>query len=135
MFALIIAYIATAVAMAVLDAIWLTIMANIVYRPVIGDMMLDGFRVGPAVVFYLLYVVGAVYFAVRPALAAGAWSTALLNGALFGFFAYMTYDLTNQATLRNWSTTLSATDIAWGTLLTAVAATAGYAAAARFGGA
>jgi uncharacterized membrane protein len=135
MFALIVAYIATAVAMAVLDAAWLTIMANIVYRPVIGDMMLDGFRVVPAVVFYLLYVVGAVYFAVRPALAAGAWSTALLNGALFGFFAYMTYDLTNQATLRNWSSTLSATDIAWGTVLTAIAATAGYAAAVRFGGA
>ena len=55
-----------------------------------------------------------MYFAVRPGLAAESLRTAALNGALFGFFAYATYDLTNQATVRNW-TTLSLVDMAWGT--------------------
>jgi uncharacterized membrane protein len=69
-----------------------------------------------------------VYFAVRPGLAAESLRTAALNGALFGFFAYATYDLTNQATVRNWTTTLSLADMAWGTVLSAAAAAIGFAA-------
>ena len=61
-----------------------------------------------------------------PALANGSWTTALLNGAFLGFVAYATYDLTNHATLKNWSTLLTVADMAWGTVLTAVAATIGY---------
>ena len=68
-----------------------------------------------------------MYFAVRPGLAAESLRTAALNGALFGFFAYATYDLTNQATVRNW-TTLSLADMAWGTVLSAAAAAIGFAA-------
>ena len=78
-----------------------------------------------AVVFYLLYIAGILVFAVRPALANGDWRTAALFGALFGFFAYATYDLTNFATLKVWTLRVTLLDIAWGTFLTGTVATAG----------
>ena len=128
-----IAYLATGLAFLVLDALWLSKMVPAVYRPIIGSAALDSIRIAPAVLFYALYLVGIVIFAVAPALTAGRWTIALMHGALFGFFAYATYDLTNHATLRNWSTTLSLIDMSWGTVLTAVSATAGYLAAETFG--
>jgi uncharacterized membrane protein len=124
-----ISYVAAALVMFGLDAIWLTLTANRLYRPLIGDLMLDGFRPAPAVAFYALYVCGIVIFAISPAIASGRWSTALALGALFGLFAYGTYDLTNQATLKTWSTTITLVDMAWGVVLTAVSAAAGYLAA------
>jgi uncharacterized membrane protein len=122
----IIAYIATALVFLGLDATWLTIMGEKFYRPIIGDLMLQKFSPQPAIVFYLLYVLGMIIFAVSPALASGKWTTALGYGAMFGFFAYVTYDLSNQATLRTWTTVLSVTDITWGTIVTAVSATLGF---------
>jgi uncharacterized membrane protein len=124
-------YAAAALVMLGLDAIWLTFTANALYRPLIGDLMLDGFRPAPAIVFYVLYIGGIVVFAVRPGLAAGRWTTALLSGALFGLFAYGTYDLTNQATLKIWSTTITLADMGWGSFLSALSGAAGYLAASR----
>ncbi|WP_371418320.1 DUF2177 family protein [Methylocapsa sp. S129] len=126
-----IGYVAAALVMLGLDAVWLTLTANSLYRPRIGDMMLDGFRLTPAIAFYALYLCGIVVFAIRPAFASGRWTTALVSGALFGLFAYGTYDLTNQATLKIWSTTITVADMAWGAFLTAVSAAAGYLAASR----
>ena len=120
------AHLATFVAFALLDAIWLSRMAGVLYRPTMGDMLLDGFRLAPALVFYVVYIVGLVHFGVRPGLTGGALAT-LGNAALFGFVAYATYDLTNQATLKNWSTTLTIADLAWGTFASAVAASVGRA--------
>jgi len=74
----------------------------------------------------VIYPVGLVYFAILPALKSGSLAQAILGGALFGFFTYITYDLTNQATLRNWTTQLTLIDAGWGTLLGAIAAAAGY---------
>lgn len=122
-------YIGAALCMLVLDAIWLSTMARILYRPQIGELLLDGVRYGPAIAFYLIYVAGIVYFAVHPAAERASLGTALMNGAVLGFVAYATYDLTNQATMKVWSTTVTLADIAWGTLLTAASATAGYYAA------
>ncbi len=124
-----VSYGAAALAMLCLDAVWLTLAANALYRPLLGDMMAPGFRPAPAVLFYAIYVAGIVIFAVSPALSSGRWATAATYGALLGFFCYATYDLTNQATLRNWSTIVTIVDMTWGTFLTACAATAGYFAA------
>jgi uncharacterized membrane protein len=123
---LMLSYFVTLVVMVALDFVWLGRMSDVLYRPVMGDMALPGFRIAPAIAFYLLFVGGVVYFAVAPALAAGAPRDAALNGVVFGFCAYATYDLTNQATLKNWSTTLSAIDMGWGAALTAVSATTAY---------
>lgn len=121
-----VAYLSTGLVFVVLDAIWLTAMGGW-YRAQLGEMMAPSFRLAPAVVFYLLYLCGIVIFAVAPALETGRLATALLYGALFGFLAYATYDLTNQATLARWPLALTLTDLAWGTVLTGASATLGTA--------
>lgn len=125
------AYFVAALVMLGLNSIWLTLTANRLYRPLIGALMLDGFRPAPAIAFYGLYLVGIVVFAVRPAFASRRWTSALGWGATFGFIAYGTYDLTNQATLKIWSVAITTADMTWGSLLTAVSAAAGYWAASR----
>jgi uncharacterized membrane protein len=122
-----VAYIATGIAFALIDSIWLRTMYARLYIPEIGELLMRGFRLGPAIVFYLLHILGMMIFAVGPALANGRWQTALVNGALFGFFTYMTYDLTNYATLKIWSLKVTVLDIIWGTVLTGLAAAAGAA--------
>jgi uncharacterized membrane protein len=116
------AYGAALVIFVIVDALWLGNVAPRLYRPILGDILLEKFRLAPALVFYLLYPAGLVFFAINPALKGGGLSTALLCGALFGLFTYATYDLTNQATLRNWSTLITVVDIAWGSFLGAVTA-------------
>lgn len=133
MIKLALAYAGTALTMAAMDAVWLTVVGPKVYRPALGDLLVEGFRLGPAVAFYILYVAGIVIFAVRPALASGRWAEAVLMGALFGFFCYATYDLTNMATLKVWPMYITLMDIAWGAVLTGTAALAGFWAAQRFG--
>ncbi|MDE2355383.1 MAG: DUF2177 family protein [Alphaproteobacteria bacterium] len=120
------AWFGAAVVFAGLDAVWLTSTNATLYRPVLAPVLLAGVRPAPAVLFYLVYLTGTVILAVGPALKAGRWSVAARQGALFGFFAYATYDLTNFATLAVWSTQITVLDLCWGTFLTAVGATAGY---------
>jgi uncharacterized membrane protein len=128
------AYGATAVVMLALDIAWLGFIAKSFYRDAIGHLMADPPNLVAAVVFYLLYPAGVMLFAVVPAAWSGLlaastdipWLRAVLAGALFGFFAYATYDLTNLATLRGWPWRLALVDIAWGTALTAAAAAAGH---------
>lgn len=126
------AYLATGLAFALIDAVWLTTMSQRLYRVEIGELLADKFRLGPAVAFYLLYILGMMIFAVGPALQNGQWKTALWMGALLGFFAYMTYDLTNYATLKVWSLKVTILDMIWGTVLTGLASAAGAALTNRF---
>ena len=118
----IIAYLSAALSFGVLDFLWLRWAGPNLYRPAIGEMLAPSFRGTPALVFYLIYIAGMVWFAVRPGLA-GGMSAATLNGALLGGLAYATYDLTNQATLKVWSTHITVIDIIWGAFATALACT------------
>ena len=111
--------------------VWLTTMANRLYRPTLGDIMLADAKLLPAVAFYLIYPAGLVIFAVLPAVKSGSLAQSAILGALLGFFSYMTYDLTNQATLRNWTFQLTLADVTWGTLLGAISAAAAYLITAR----
>ncbi|MET0171468.1 MAG: DUF2177 family protein [Agrobacterium vaccinii] len=122
----VVAYVATLIVFVAVDFVWLSSMASVLYRPVLGDMLAPEFRPVPAVVFYLFYVAGLTFLAVRPGLSAGKLGTSLVNGAVVGFTAYATYDLTNQATLVNWSTTLTVADLIWGSFVSAVSACAGH---------
>jgi uncharacterized membrane protein len=106
----------------VLDGIWLSQMGQVLYRPILGDILADKVRIAPAVVFYLIYPLGIEIFAVLPALRANSLQHAAIYAALFGLFAYATYDLTNHATLRNWSAAITLTDLAWGTFVSGLAA-------------
>lgn len=123
------AYLGTALTMLVLDAVWLTQMSPRLYQPRIGELLAAKPSLPPAVVFYLLYVAGIVLLAVLPALREGGWKRLLIHAAAFGLVAYATYDLTNQATMKTWSTTITLVDMAWGTFITTVSASAGFAAA------
>jgi uncharacterized membrane protein len=126
------AYLAAGIAFLIVDAIWLTTMADTLYRPLLGDKLEPQFKLAPAICFYLIYVAGIVFFAVLPALQGGGLAKAALNGAVLGLIAYATYDLTNQATLRDWPLAITLADIPWGAFVTAVGASAGFLAASRF---
>lgn len=127
----IVAAITAALVFGALDAVWLSWAGPNFYRPKLGDILADSFRMMPALVFYAAYIAAIVWFAVRPGLSLGIGAAAL-NGALLGAICYATYDLTNQATMRTWSTTVTVADIAWGAFATAVAAAAASFAAAKF---
>ncbi|MGL5735594.1 MAG: DUF2177 family protein [Beijerinckiaceae bacterium] len=120
---LFIAYLSAAILFLILDAVWLTMMNQPLYRAHLADVLHDGFRLMPAILFYLVYIAGIVYFAIYEGWTKQSLSAAALNGAILGFVCYATYDLTNQATLRTWSTIVTVADLAWGTFVTACAAT------------
>lgn len=128
----IVAYIVAAIVFGVLDSFWLRWAAPNLYRPVIGEIMTDQVRVGAAAAFYVIYIAGMVWFAIKPGLASGQVSTAMLNGALLGALCYATFDLTSQAVMKVWSTQISVMDIAWGAFATAVASGVACWAALRF---
>ena len=114
----IITYIITLLSLAIIDAGWLYITGS-QYRVWLGHLFAPTFNFIPAVVFYLLYTAGVVFFAVSPALKSGAsLGHVFFVGALLGLFAYGTYDLTNNATMRDWPIIVTIIDMAWGALLT-----------------
>lgn len=124
--AALVAYLGAAITMLALDALWLTTMVPRLYQPQLGSLLAERPNLAVAAVFYLLYLVGVVVFAILPALEARSWFTALGFGALLGLVAYGTYDFTNLSTLRNWPLALSLIDVAWGMVLTGVTALGGY---------
>lgn len=115
-----------------IDAAWLKLVAAPMFRRHVGALMLDEPRMGVAAAFYALYVVGIVYFAAAPALAQGGAGAAFVDGALFGLFAYGTYEATNLATLKGWTVRMAVLDVAWGAALTGVAAAGATAAVGAF---
>lgn len=118
-------YAATAVVMLALDAVWLGLMASRLYRPQLGSLVRDNFDPLAAILFYLLFVAGLVFFVSVPAWDSPRWTDPLWRGALFGLVAYATYDLTNQATLRGWSWLVTGADLAWGMTLCGLSAALG----------
>lgn len=110
---------------AVLDLLWLGIVAKPFYNSQLGELRAETVNIPAALAFYLIFVTGIMFFAVMPGVRAGSLWIAILYGAALGFLCYATYDLTNLATLRNWPLALSLVDIAWGTFLTAAASTGG----------
>lgn len=120
---LLIAYFSTLLSMLAIDGIWLGTMMNRFYKPRMGELLAKNASYAPAIVFYLLYTFGVLLLVVQPALknASPLWQT-FLYGALLGMVAYGTYDLTNQATLKNWPTSLTVVDLFWGSLLTGTVA-------------
>jgi uncharacterized membrane protein len=119
-------YLLTVPILFVIDMLWLGFFAKDFYRAQIGFLLRTEFNWVAAILFYLLFIGGVLFFAVAPALEAGGWQRALLYGALFGFLSYATYDLTNLATVRDWPILITFVDLAWGTFLSSVVAVIGY---------
>jgi uncharacterized membrane protein len=123
------AFLATMLALLAVDALWLGVLMGDTYQDYIGHLMRSEPKMLPAALFYLLYPAGLMVFAVLPALDKQDWRVAARLGAMLGLLAYGTYDLSNMATLRGWPWQLTAIDMLWGSFLSSLAATAGYAAA------
>ena len=107
--------------LAVVDALWLGVVAREFYKLQLGDLLREKPIWAVAVLFYLVHAAGIALFAIPLSLAIGTWPSALIYGAFFGFCVYGAYDFTNLATLRGWPWTVSVVDLAWGTAATAVA--------------
>jgi uncharacterized membrane protein len=105
----------------IIDMIWLGVIARNFYQTRLGHLLGD-INWGAAITFYLIFLVGLTFFATYPATLKGGVMSAMVYGALFGFFTYATYDLTNQATLRDWPLMVTMVDMLWGTILGAAVA-------------
>ena len=107
---------------AVFDFFFITYVVTRLYRSKIPELLAEKFALFPALAFYVIYIAGIVYFAIMPALKTGSWTTAFVQGALLGGFAYATFTLTNMAILKNWPLTIVISDIVWGMVLTGAVA-------------
>jgi uncharacterized membrane protein len=115
----------------VCDLLWLGLIARNFYQTRLGHL-LGPIEWGAAIVFYGLFLIGLTFFATYDAVVEDNWIKALTMGAAFGFFTYMTYDLTNMATLRDWPLSIVIVDILWGTVLGGVVASVAYFATGLF---
>lgn len=129
-----VAYAVAAAVMIAIDLLWLGVIAKSLYRDGIGHLMAERPNIPAAVIFYVLFPIGVMIFAVVPNAASSEWMKTIVAGALFGLFTYATYDLTNLATLKAWPVGLAVLDMAWGTLVSAVSAAAGKWALGWFSG-
>lgn len=118
------AYVVAAVVFGALDAVWLRWAAGNLYKPVIGEIMATKFNVGAAAAFYLIYIAGMTWFAIKPGIDSGTVQAAMLNGILLGALCYATFDLTSQAVFKVWATHISVLDILWGAFATGAASAA-----------
>ena len=119
-------YLTFLITLLVIDLIWLLGVAKNLYQQEMGDLMATEPKLIAGLAFYLIYALGVCIFVIVPALSKQSWIYAVQYGALFGFFCYMTYDLTNLAVIRNFPTGLAFIDIAWGSAVTAVVAGFAY---------
>lgn len=123
---LMVSYGLTAIVFFAVDMAWLGFIAKNIYRKYLGSFLSDKVNWPAAVIFYLLFIMGIFYFAILPAIEKNSVAKAIISGALFGFFTYATYDLTNLATLKDWPLPIVFIDVLWGAVLTSVVGTAGF---------
>lgn len=120
------AYLLTTVVFFAIDILWLGVIAKNLYNKYLRRLLAPKVNWFAAIIFYLIFIVGIFYFAIVPSVEEASLEQAILKGALFGFFTYATYDLTNLATLRGWPIRIVFIDIIWGSVLTASVSTAGF---------
>lgn len=119
-------FLVTFVVFMVVDLIWLGVVAKKLYAQYLGYIMAESVNWIAAFSFYILFVIGIVFFVVNPAIQKESWVYALTVGAFFGLLTYATYDLTNLATLKDWPLTITIIDLIWGTFLSSTTATVSY---------
>ncbi len=110
----------------IIDMLWLLIVARKFYQQELGYLMSDKPNLIAALLFYLIFIVGVVFFVINPAIEKSSWKYALFAGMLFGFVAYATYDLTNLATIKEWPLKITIVDLIWGTSLGGIVSVISY---------
>lgn len=116
-----------------IDMVWLTVIAKNFYAKQIGFLLAKNPNLPAALVFYLLFIAGLVFFVITPSLDKRLWTHALLAGAFFGLVTYATYDLTNLASIKNWPVLVTVVDLIWGMFLSASVSVISYFIARKFG--
>ena len=118
-------FVVAAIFFSIIDFVWLSLVAKQLYRRQIGFLLRDKANIPAAVIFYILFIIGLVVFAIYPALNRGSNQIyyALLYGGLYGLFTYATYDLTNLSTIKGWPLTITLIDLAWGMVISTITAT------------
>jgi len=119
-------YIIAFVVFLIIDAIWLVLVAKNFYQSQIGFIMKAKPNYVAAILFYLIFIVGVVYFVVQPGIEAESIQKVIVGGLLFGFISYATYDLTNLATVKDWPLTVTIVDLIWGSTLSVSVGVATY---------
>jgi uncharacterized membrane protein len=119
-------YISTLMTLAIIDSIWLLLIAKGFYARQMEFLFSKSINLIPVLIFYPVYAFGVMLLAVLPALNSGSWTEALWKGALIGLLAYSTYDLTNHATIDGWPTLVTVIDIGWGVILTGLTSVITY---------
>ncbi|MEO3415855.1 DUF2177 family protein [Roseovarius sp. CAU 1744] len=130
---IIVLYLTTALVFLGLDAVMLKNVMRPLFEKHVSGLLADSLNLPAAVIFYLFYIGGVIWFASLPALREGAPGNALISGALLGAMAYGTYEFTNLATLKGWDWQMVAVDVSWGIVLTGLSAWAGVMAARAIG--
>jgi uncharacterized membrane protein len=126
LFTHIVSYLLTTVVFFAIDMVWLGFIAKNLYRKYLGALLSDTMNWGAAIIFYLVFIVGIFIFVINPSIEKQSVIRAVALGALFGFIAYATYDLTNYATLKGFPLNIVFIDLAWGAVLTSIVSLAGY---------
>lgn len=119
-------YILTVPVFFLIDMLWLGVIAKGFYREKLNAFLSPTVNWPAAIIFYLLFIIGIIFFAVLPGREKDSLFITALYGALFGFFTYATYDLTNLATLKNWPLSVVVVDILWGAVLCSVVASVSF---------
>ena len=119
-------YLIALIIFVIIDGIWLGFIAKDLYRKELGHLLASNPNWTSAVIFYLLFLVGLVYFVINPGIEKESIMTVVISGALFGLLTYATYDLTNLATLKEWPLKITIIDLIWGTSLSTIVSTATY---------
>lgn len=130
--ALLTAYIGALVLFLAIDMVWISTVVAPLYHATMPEALAEQVRIAPAILFYLVFVAGLVYFAVPPALAQGRERIAALNGGLYGLSTYATYALTNFAVFKSWTLAITASDIVYGALASALVGYSAYRIAIAF---
>jgi uncharacterized membrane protein len=116
-----------------IDMIWLGLVAKGFYARQIGFLMKTNINWTAAIIFYLLFIAGLVFFVITPAIYEHSWRQALLVGAFFGLITYATYDLTNLATIKDWPILVTLVDLLWGAVIAASVSVISYFIAIKIG--
>lgn len=119
-------YLLTTLVFFAIDIAWIGGFAKKFYWGNMGSLLKDDINWAAALIFYMLYIVGIFVFAIMPAVKSDSVQDAIIYGALFGFFCYATYDLTNLATMKGFPLKVAIVDMIWGVILTGSVATAGF---------
>ncbi|WP_162146858.1 DUF2177 family protein [Acholeplasma granularum] len=116
----------SALIFAVIDGLWLGLIAKSLYQNELGSLMKTDFPIIPIILFYMIFIIGLFIFVIKPMIDQQSIYKVVILSALFGLVTYSTYDLTNYITLAGFPLTIVIIDIMWGMLLTSLTSTLTY---------